>query len=187
MMDWRRVGMSFTVIVPTVALLAFGLTRDPRVLHSVLPGKKAPDFALAVMETRGDPDGPRIARLADHRGEIVILNFWASWCLACRSEHASLSRIAARYEGQGVHFYGAVYNDSPGNAERYIRTMGGQTYPSLMDPGSRIAIDYGVAGVPETFFIGPDGIVAHKQIGPVNDAILVEWIERLKNPAVEAR
>jgi cytochrome c biogenesis protein CcmG, thiol:disulfide interchange protein DsbE len=181
-MNWRRAAVGGLVGVPAVALLGFGMTLDPRALPSTLPGKEAPLFALAAMESGESRAGERIVRPEDLRGEVVVLNFWASWCLACRSEHPSLSRVASRYEGQGVHFYGVLFNDTPASGARYIRMMGGQTYPTLLDPGTRTAIDYGVSGVPETFFIGPDGVVAHKQIGPVHDGLLVEWIERLLNP-----
>jgi cytochrome c biogenesis protein CcmG, thiol:disulfide interchange protein DsbE len=116
----------------------------------------------------------------------VVLNFWASWCLACRSEHTALSSIASMYEGKNVHFYGVLYNDVAPNAQRYIRELGGQTYPTLIDPGSRTAIDYGLYGVPETFFIDRNGTVAHKHVGPVTEALLVEWIEKARAQPPEA-
>jgi cytochrome c biogenesis protein CcmG, thiol:disulfide interchange protein DsbE len=187
-MDFRRIGFSVAVSAPLIGLLAFGMTRDPRELPSTMIGRSAPGFELLVMESQGEPNGPRLARLSEHRGEVVILNFWASWCLSCRSEHAALQRVARRYADESVQFYGALYSDNARNAARYIREMGGQSYPTLLDPGSRTAIDYGVYGVPETYFITPDGVIAHKQIGPVTDAILIEWIDRLRTPSlVEAR
>jgi cytochrome c biogenesis protein CcmG, thiol:disulfide interchange protein DsbE len=185
-MNWQRIWMTMAVVVPFVGLLAVGMTLDPRALPSTMPGKPAPEFALAVMESRNAPEGPQTASLEAHRGDVVVLNFWASWCIACRSEHASLSRIASMYEGQGVQFYGVLYNDSPQNAQRYIQQQGGQSYPTLLDPGTRTAIDYGLYGVPETFFIGPDGQIAYKHVGPVNDALLIEWIERIRNQTEEA-
>jgi cytochrome c biogenesis protein CcmG, thiol:disulfide interchange protein DsbE len=184
-MNWKRSWIAGAVAIPFVSLLAVGMTLDPRALPSTMPGKPAPEFELEVMEARNAPEGPPLARLAEHRGEVVVLNFWASWCMACRSEHASLSRIAQMYEGRGVQFYGVLYNDSPANAERYILQQGGQSYPTLLDPGTRTAIDYGLYGVPETFFIGPDGQIAYKHVGPVNDALLIEWIEKIRNAAME--
>jgi cytochrome c biogenesis protein CcmG, thiol:disulfide interchange protein DsbE len=175
MIRWNRALLTFAFSVPAIALLAFGMTRDPRALPSTLPGRPAPDFELAVL----DDSATRVATLAGHRGEVVVLNFWASWCVSCRSEHPHLSRVATRYEGRGVHFYGVLYSDRPANATRYIRDRGGQSYPTLLDPGTRTAIDYGLYGVPETFFIGRDGVVAHKHVGPVTEAVLSEWIERL--------
>ena len=112
-------------------------------------------------------------------GEVFILNFWASWCLACRDEHEPLSRVAREYEDRPVRFFGVVYNDSPRNARAWIESMGGQAYPALVDPDSRTAIDYGLYGVPETFIIGPDGRVRHKIIGPASAPELRAQIDRL--------
>jgi cytochrome c biogenesis protein CcmG, thiol:disulfide interchange protein DsbE len=184
-MNWQRIWITMAIVVPFVGLLAVGMTLDPRALPSTMPGKPAPEFALTVMETRNAAGGPQTASLEAHRGEVVVLNFWASWCMACRSEHAALSNIAQMYDGKGVQFYGVLYNDTPPNAERYIAQQGGQTYPTLLDPGTRTAIDYGLYGVPETFFIGPDGQIVYKHVGPVNEGLLIEWIEKIRNQRTE--
>jgi cytochrome c biogenesis protein CcmG/thiol:disulfide interchange protein DsbE len=149
------------------------MTKDPGEIPSPLPGKAAPEFTLQIMNATETVD------LTQLRGQVVVLNFWASWCLNCRTEHSALSQVATEYEGQDVKFYGVVYNDSPENAERWIQQMGGQTYPALIDPKSRTAIDYGLYGVPETFFISKTGRVAHKQIGPSTPEILRAWIDKL--------
>jgi cytochrome c biogenesis protein CcmG, thiol:disulfide interchange protein DsbE len=185
-MNWKRVTLTIAALIPVVSLLAYGMTLDPRALPSTMPGKPAPEFELTIMESMNAPDGPVKAALSAHRGEVVVVNFWASWCLACRSEHAALSAIASLYDGRGVQFYGVLYNDTPPNAARYIRELGGQTYPTLLDPGSRTAIDFGLYGVPETFFIGPDGMVVHKHVGPVTEKLLVEWIEKARTTVQEA-
>jgi cytochrome c biogenesis protein CcmG/thiol:disulfide interchange protein DsbE len=181
--NWRRSAVGAAVAVPFVALLGFGLTRDPRDIPSPLPGRSAPEFRLAVMRP-GDYPAARIDRdtavLAEHRGDVVVLNFWASWCLACRDEHAALSAVAREYAGRGVQFFGPVYRDTPANAGQWIDAMGGQAYPALLDPGSRTAIDYGLYGVPETFFIGRDGRVAYKHVGPVSAALLRQKIDSLR-------
>jgi cytochrome c biogenesis protein CcmG/thiol:disulfide interchange protein DsbE len=160
--DWRRVIVGFGIALPILALLAYGLTRDPRAIPSPLPGTEAPEFALPVM------DSSDTVRLSALRGDIVVLNFWASWCLECRVEHADLAVAATEYGDRGVHFFGVLYNDTPTNGRAWIAEMGGQPYPSLVDEGSRTAIDYGLYGVPETFIIGRDGKVVHKQIGPLS-------------------
>jgi cytochrome c biogenesis protein CcmG/thiol:disulfide interchange protein DsbE len=184
--NWRRASAGAAVAVPFVALLGFGLTRDPRAIPSPLPGRSAPDFRLGVLRP-GDYAPARIpgdtAVLSQHRGQVVVLNFWASWCLACRDEHAALSAVAREYAGQGVQFFGPTYNDTPANSTRWIEMMGGQAYPSLLDPGSRTAIDYGLYGVPETFFIGRDGRVAYKHVGPVSAALLRQKIDSLRAAA----
>ena len=172
-MNWKRATIAAGGALVLVALLAFGMTKDPGEIPSPLPGKAAPSFALQVLDQADKVD------LAALRGEVVVLNFWASWCLNCRQEHSALSRVAKMYEGKGVRFYGVIYNDSPENATRWIAEMGGQSYPALVDDKARTAIDYGLYGVPETFFISKDGRVAYKQIGPANEEVLVEWIEKL--------
>jgi cytochrome c biogenesis protein CcmG/thiol:disulfide interchange protein DsbE len=172
-MNWKRATFAAGGALVMLALLAFGMTKDPGEIPSPLPGKAAPQFALQVLEQNEKID------LAALKGEVVVLNFWASWCLNCREEHSALSRVAKMYEGKGVRFYGVIYNDSPENAKRWIEEMGGQSYPALVDDKARTAIDYGLYGVPETFFISKDGRVAYKQIGPANEAILIEWIEKL--------
>ena len=182
-MNWRRALAGAAVALPFVALLGFGLTRDPRAIPSPLPGRAAPEFRLAVLRP-GDYPPARIVRdtavLSEHRGQIVVLNYWASWCLACRDEHRALSAVAREYAGRGVQFFGPVYNDTPTNAVRWIEAMGGQSYPSLLDNGSRAAIDYGLYGVPETFFIGRDGTVAYKHVGPVTETLLRRMIDSLR-------
>lgn len=181
--SWKRVAVVLAALVPVIALLAFGLTRNPSQIDSPLPGRDAPQWALQVFGGAPDAQPGQTVRLADLRGQVVVLNFWASWCLACRDEHPVLSAVAERYRGQGVNFYGVLYNDSPVNGQRWIEEMGGQTYPALQDQDALTAIDYGLYGVPETFIIGPDGKVAYKHIGPVTEQVLVEWIEKLRAPA----
>jgi cytochrome c biogenesis protein CcmG/thiol:disulfide interchange protein DsbE len=172
-MNWKRATVGAGGALMVLALLAFGMTKDPGEIPSPLPGKAAPQFSLQVLEQTDQVD------LAALKGEVVVLNFWASWCLNCREEHSALSRIARLYEGKGVRFYGVIYNDSPDNAKRWIEEMGGQAYPALIDRNARTAIDYGLYGVPETFFISKNGRVAFKQIGPANEQVLIEWIDRL--------
>ncbi len=190
-MSWGRMLIGLLITIPIVALLAFGLGRDPRFIPSPLPGRDAPEFRLAVLDTLPpysvrDPGSGEAINLSALRGDVVVVNFWASWCLACRDEHGPLSQAAEWYGQHGVHFFGVLYNDTPGNAVRWIERMGGQTYPTLLDPRSSTAIEYGLYGVPETFFIGRDGRVAHKVVGPVSASVLREWIDRLLDEAPPA-
>ena len=181
-MNWKRAGIAAAVAVPIIALLGYGMTRDPKEIPSPLPGRDAPPFSMAVFaEGQGAQHRPAgdTVRLADLKGEVVVLNFWASWCLACRDEHSTLSQVAEVYAQKGAKFYGVLYNDQPQNGTRWIAEMGGQSYPSLQDPRTRVAIDYGLYGVPETFFIGRDGRVAYKHVGPVTATVLAAKLDSL--------
>lgn len=181
-MNWRRAFIAGGFSLPIIGLLAFSMTKDPKEIKSPLPGRDAPSFSLAVFAP-GEGDLRRevgdTIRLADHKGEVVVLNFWASWCLACRDEHTTLSEVAKVYELKGAKFYGVLYNDVPENGTRWISEMGGQSYPSVNDPRTRVAIDYGLYGVPETFFIGKDGRVAYKHVGPVTATLLAQKLDSL--------
>jgi cytochrome c biogenesis protein CcmG, thiol:disulfide interchange protein DsbE len=182
-MSWKRAGIAMLVGIPLLMLLAWGMTRgDPRIIPSPLIGQPAPDFELPVMAlvpgAGGDVTGETV-RLSDHLGEVVVLNFYASWCVPCRIEHPALVRTAARYADRGVQFYGIVYQDTPPSIRTYLRQMGAKGYPSLLDPGQRVAIDWGLAGVPETFFVGKDGRVARKVFSAVSELELVAEIDRL--------
>lgn len=180
-MKWNRAFAGVLGALPVVALLGFGMTRDPKEISSPLPGRQAPDFALATFT--GVSPGQRLdtVRLAKYAGHVVVINYWASWCLACRGEHPVLQMVGSAFrDTTDVHFFGVLYNDTPENGRRWLAEMGGDSYPSLLDPGSRTAIDYGVYGVPETYFIGRDGRVAYKHTGPVTEDLLLRKIAELR-------
>ncbi len=178
----RRVAAGVLVSGLFIALLGFGMTRDAREIPSPLIGQPAPEFALETLETPGDS-----LALADLQGTAVVVNFWASWCLACRQEHPALVRAWQRYEEAGapVRFVGIVYQDSRSNAREYMARRGGG-WTNLMDSNTRAAIDFGVYGVPETYFIDPTGRIAYKHVGPVTDALLTEQIEAMITPGPDA-
>lgn len=172
-MNWRKSGIGIAIGMVIIALLAYGLTVDPREVPSPLPGNAAPTFALPTME-EGD-----IVDLAGLRGQVVVLNFWASWCVPCRYEHGDLVTAAGRYQPLGVRFYGIVYQDSPRNAKAFIDELGGINYPSLLDEGTRTGIAYGITGVPETFVIDQAGTIVFKHNGPITAGQLASVIEPL--------
>lgn len=184
-MSWKRAGLGMLVMIPVIMLFTFGLRRgDPRLVPSPLVGNPAPDFALPVLALDGPmPDGSDLTgdtiRLSDQRGNVVVLNFFASWCVPCRIEHKALTRVARRYEDRGVKFFGVVYNDKAPAVRQYVRQLGGQSYPALMDEGQLVAIDYGLVGVPESFFIEADGTVRRKVFSAVDESMLVTEIEAM--------
>ena len=188
-MNWKRAAIATLAAAPVIALFAFGFTRNPSEIPSPLPGRAAPAFALPVFAA-GEPPLARdvgdTIRLGDLAGKVVVVNFWASWCLACRDEHAALSETAREYADKPTQFIGVLYHDRPGNGLRWIEGMGGQSYPSVTDDGSRMAIDYGLYGVPETFIVDPGGRIAYKHIGPITANVLRFWIDSLApRPALD--
>lgn len=184
-MSWRRAGIGMLVVIPILMLFMFGLRRgDPRLIPSPLVDQPAPDFALPVIALEEDSAGADgltgdTLRLADLRGDVVVVNFFASWCAPCRIEHRALTRVARMYEDRGVTFLGVVYNDDVPAVQNYVRQLGGQSYPALLDPEQRVAIDYGLVGVPETFFIRKDGTVSRKFFSAVTEEQLVQEIDAL--------
>jgi cytochrome c biogenesis protein CcmG, thiol:disulfide interchange protein DsbE len=171
-MNWKRSIIGVVVAAPLVALLAYGLTQDPRFIESPLPGRAAPDFALPMLDTSDS------LRLSELRGSVVLVNFWASWCIPCRQEHPVLLDGARAYMNKGVRFVGITYNDTPEDSRRWLDELG-QAYPSLVDQGARTAIDYGVAGVPETFILDKNGVVAFKKFGPITAEELTQKLDSL--------
>lgn len=171
-MNWKRSVIGLGIAAPIVLLLGYGLTRDPRIVDSPLPGRPAPEFALNELN-----DAQPIS-LSALRGHVVVVNFWASWCIPCRVEHPVLLEATRKYEPKGVKFIGIAYNDKPDDSKRWLEELG-KAYPSLVDPGARTAIDYGVTGVPETFILNKQGIVAFKKFGPLTTEEINQKLDSL--------
>jgi cytochrome c biogenesis protein CcmG/thiol:disulfide interchange protein DsbE len=128
-----------------------------------VPPRPAPALKLADL-------AGKVHDLADYRGRVVVLNFWATWCVPCFQEHPLLVG-AARSLGERARFVGVIYEDSEEQVRAFLARQG-SAYPSLVDPGSRTAIAFGVFGVPETYFIDAEGKIAAKHIGPLDAASL---------------
>jgi cytochrome c biogenesis protein CcmG/thiol:disulfide interchange protein DsbE len=178
--NWKRAAIALLAAAPLIALFAYGFRRNPAEIPSPLPGHQAPPFTLAVLAPGEGSLAASTAdtmRLRDLAGKVVVLNFWASWCLPCRAEHAALSKAARYYADQPTQFIGVLYNDQPAAGIRWIADMGGMSYPAVTDVESRTAIDYGLYGVPETFIIDPAGRVAHKELGPITAGVLHRVID----------
>ena len=160
------------MLVALVAVLAFGLR--PKT-STVLQGRPAPDFELTAFN--GQFDGQRFS-LDDMRGQVVVLNFWASWCVECDKEMALLEQAWQDYGDRGVQFIGVDYLDIDTEGLAYLDHYG-ITYPNGPDIGSQIFQDYRCTGVPETFFIDKDGMIQHVQIGPITQPQLYGLLDRL--------
>jgi cytochrome c biogenesis protein CcmG/thiol:disulfide interchange protein DsbE len=162
---------------------AWGLTRDPQALPSALIGKPAPTFSLPPVQ------GRKLGlSSADLKGDVSLVNVFASWCDACRAEHPLFLQLAAR---KVVPIHGIDYKDASQDAADWLDTLGDPYTRTGADRDGRVAIDWGVTGVPETFVIAPDGRVAYKQVGPVTQQVLDETIlpliERLRTQPPEGR
>jgi cytochrome c biogenesis protein CcmG/thiol:disulfide interchange protein DsbE len=157
----RWVGYAVALAAVAFAVvLASRFGTDPGLVESPLLGQAAPGFELSPLEG-GDP-----VSLADLRGDIVLVNFFASWCIQCRNEHADLTSTADAFADQGVTLVQISYQESPPASLDYLETAGrSESAFYLADPGSRTAIAYGVFGIPETFFIDQEGTVVGKIIG----------------------
>jgi cytochrome c biogenesis protein CcmG/thiol:disulfide interchange protein DsbE len=159
-------------VLPVLALFAYGLSRDPRSIPSPLVGRQAADFTLPLF------DGQRFV-LSEQRGKVVVLNVWSSWCIpACYNEAPALEQAWQRYRSRGVMVVGVNYQDRDAAAREFLARFR-HTFPNGPDVGSKIAIEYGVYGVPETFFIDRHGRLAHKHVGEISLPVLVQQIERL--------
>jgi cytochrome c biogenesis protein CcmG/thiol:disulfide interchange protein DsbE len=153
------------VVLPLTLILFHGFGRDPREIPSPLIGKQAPSFTLVAL------DGKTIT--ADQlRGRPYVLNFWASWCVpACVDEHPVLLEAERRY-GDAVQIVGVIYNDTPRAALAFLDRYGDGGWPQLTDAGGRLAVEYGVTGPPESYFVDATGIVRAKQFGPLTLAAM---------------
>jgi cytochrome c biogenesis protein CcmG/thiol:disulfide interchange protein DsbE len=170
-MNWKVLAAGLVVVVPLVVLLAAGFGRDPKLRSEALVGQAAPIFALEQL------DGMPFS-LAENAGQPVVVNFWSTWCQPCKIEHPVLLDAAQVYGPMGVRFVAVIYQDEPSKARAYLR-RNGSAWPTLIDPGGRTAIAYGVAGVPETFFIDRDGQVVHKVAGPVSAAVMMDTMQSM--------
>lgn len=152
------------VIVPALFLLVISLGRDPHKVKSPLVGRTAPSFSLLEVGS-GTP-----VSLARFRGKPTVVNFWATWCVPCYAEHGVLVE-AARQIGTRVNFVGVVYDDREEKILQFLRDNGA-SYPTVVDHGGKTAIAYGVYGVPETFFLDPNGRIVAKYEGPLTPETL---------------
>jgi cytochrome c biogenesis protein CcmG/thiol:disulfide interchange protein DsbE len=169
----RRALFVFPLLIfaAIAVFLAVGLTRDPREVPSPLVGKAVPEFALPPV--RGRTLG---LASTDLKGEVSLVNVFASWCVACRDEHPVLMQL--QREGF-VPIHGLNYKDRPTDAAQWLDRLGDPYTRTGADIDGRVGIEWGVYGVPETFVIDRHGRIAYKQIGPISPKILEETLRPL--------
>lgn len=150
--------LPLAVFIAFAALLYKGLGLDPKIVPSPLIGKPAPEFSLPRLD---QPDAS--ISLQDLKGQVTLLNVWATWCTACRHEHPLLMQLAS----QGVRIYSLDYKDNRADALRWLAQLGDPYTATAFDEQGRVGIDWGVYGTPETFVVDKQGVIRHKHIGPL--------------------
>lgn len=167
----RNLSIPLYLVIGLVllALLAYGFLSS-RESGRPQRGELAPDFSLTLL------DGSQLT-LSDLRGQVVVLNFWASWCAPCRREASALQSVWESYQGRGVTFVGVTYHDARDASLAFIDEYG-ITYPNGVDQRGQISGAYGVTAVPETYIIDREGRLAWSQIGEVQAQALINQLEQ---------
>lgn len=164
----KRALLPLVVFVALALLLGVGLQRNPREVPSPLVNKVAPAFSLPQLHQPDQALGPQALR-----GQVWLLNVWASWCTSCRLEHDVLLGLARSAQ---VPIYGLNYKDKREDALAWLTRFGDPYQASVFDPQGLVGLDYGVYGTPETFVIDQQGVIRHKQVGPLTVEVLEQTI-----------
>ncbi|MCP4358134.1 MAG: TlpA family protein disulfide reductase [Chloroflexi bacterium] len=164
---WTTIVM-WAVVLGVLGLLGWGLINSTAPRPEV--GQPAPDFKIEFFEGY-EWDGRSTAKLSEMQGNVVVINFWASWCVECRYEAEVLENAASKYADDGVVFLGVAYADVEPNSLAYMQEFN-VSYPHAPDLGTDISQMYEITGVPETFVVGPDGVIEYFQLAPIDEATL---------------
>jgi cytochrome c biogenesis protein CcmG/thiol:disulfide interchange protein DsbE len=160
-----------------VTVLWVGLQIDQKSIPNTLVGKKAYPLAAEWIQGQSLLTGPSDA-LTQAQNRVLVLNFWASWCVSCREEARELELFWQQYKDKDVLVLGVAIQDQTESAARFAAEFG-KTYLLGLDTSGKISIDYGVTGVPESFIIDRQGIVVHKHVGPVSATDLAKLVDPL--------
>jgi cytochrome c biogenesis protein CcmG, thiol:disulfide interchange protein DsbE len=152
--------LPLALLAVLVIFFFFGLGLNPRLLPSPLIGQAAPEFSLPKLGKAGE-----LIQQTDLKGEVSLLNIWATWCASCRQEHPVLMKIAASKE---VPIYGLFYKDEPEKGIDWLEDYGNPYRDNAVDMDGKIGIEWGAYGTPETFIIDQDGIIRYKHVGPIS-------------------
>jgi len=171
----RSAMMALPLIIFVAVAVFLGwrlyLGRDPSLVPSALIGHQAPAFELPPIP---GSDKPGLSGADLRRGGVTIVNVFASWCAPCRLEHPILRQLASdqALKAIGVRLVGVNYKDDAANAAKFLAEQGDPFAAIGMDSSGRVGIDWGLTGVPETFIVRGDGVIAYKFIGPLTEASL---------------
>lgn len=155
--------LPLVLFIALVGFLLIGLHRDPHEVPSPLINKPAPDFKLSQLRDPNKTFSPQ-----EMRGKVWVLNFWGTWCVACREEHPLL----LEYSKTGaVPIFGVDYKDERAAALQMLDQEGDPYALTVSDPDGRVSIDYGVYGAPESYLIDGNGVIRFKQIGPITQDV----------------
>jgi len=165
-MQRLRLFLPLIVFAVLAALLWRGLSLDPNHMPSALENRPLPDFAARTL------DGADV-RSADLRGQVALLNVWATWCPSCAAEHAYLNQLAQT----GVAIFGVNYKDDADAARRWLAERGNPYRMNIVDDAGHLGLDLGVTGAPETYLIDAAGIVRFRYQGPLDATV---WREEFQ-------
>lgn len=169
---WKAAVLA--ALISLLALLGLGLRRDSTVLPSALVGRDLPKFRLERL------GGGAPLQSDEFLGKPLIINFWASWCGACRTEHGELVELGRQLDKSGkAAIIGINFRDTEQGADRFLSDKGRLPYPSGVDPDGRTGIDFGVYGLPETFFVRADGSIAARHVGALSSEQATKYLEQL--------
>jgi cytochrome c biogenesis protein CcmG, thiol:disulfide interchange protein DsbE len=172
----RALAWPLAVFVLLAAIFALALwTGDPSKLPSALIGKTIPDIEIGALEGLSDSGRPiaGLGSAALAKGQVSVVNFWASWCIPCAQEHPLLLALKER---TGARLYGVNYKDQTAAALRFLRRYGNPFIAVGMDSNGRAAIEWGVYGIPETFIVNCNGEIVYKHVGPITPETLESHI-----------
>ncbi|MCY3538368.1 MAG: TlpA disulfide reductase family protein [bacterium] len=171
----RLLTAGLVVIGTLAAIFATRLGDSESAGYAALSGSPVPDLTLPRLNGNGSVN---LAELSDTH-QVVVVNFFASWCLQCRNEHPDLVSTAAAYQDRSVRFVGVSFQDDPARSTAFLDELGrGTETEYLTDPGSRAAIEFGIFGVPETVFLS-NGVIAGKFLGETDALTLSQALEQL--------
>ena len=161
--------LPLVIFVVLGVFLFYGISHDPTEMPSALIDKPMPKFALSALESE-----PLVSE-GDLRGQVTLLNVWATWCVSCRMEHPYLVQLAK----QGVWIVGVNYKDDPKEAKKWLKELGNPYALNIIDKDGKLGLDLGVYGAPESYLLDKKGVIRYKRVGVIDERVWREQIQPL--------